>query len=62
MPAFTFDISAVRGLGRDATALTFTQISLRGVVFLAGLIIVRCADRRFLSQKSAHAWPASDGW
>jgi uncharacterized membrane protein YcaP (DUF421 family) len=54
MPHFTFDISAALGLGRDATALTFTQISLRGViVFIATLVIVRCGDRRFLSQKTA---------
>ena len=42
------------GLGRDATALTFVQISLRGVVvFVAALVIVRFGDRRFLSQKTA---------
>ena len=50
----TFDVDGILGLGREATALTFTQISLRGViVFVATLIIVRCGDRRFLSQKSA---------
>ena len=54
MPQLAFDISAVLGLGRDAAALTFTQISLRGViVFVAALVIVRCGDRRFLSQKTA---------
>jgi uncharacterized membrane protein YcaP (DUF421 family) len=54
MPHFTFDISTALGLGRDATALTFTQISLRGIiVFIATLVIVRCGDRRFLSQKTA---------
>jgi uncharacterized membrane protein YcaP (DUF421 family) len=42
------------GLGLDASNLTFLQISLRGViVFVAALIIVRCGDRRFLSQKTA---------
>ena len=42
------------GVGRDAAALTFLQISLRGViVFIATLVIVRCGDRRFLSQKTA---------
>jgi len=47
-------VDATLGLGRDATALTFVQISLRGVVvFAATLIIVRCGDRRFLSQKTA---------
>jgi len=55
MPAFTFDdIEGALGLGRDAAALTFMQISLRGiVVFVATLVIVRCGDRRFLSQKTA---------
>ena len=54
MPENIFDISTVLGLGRDATALTFTQISLRGIiVFLAALLIIRCGDRRFLSQKTA---------
>ena len=47
-------ISETLGLGQDAVALTFTQISLRGViVFVAALVIVRLADRRFLSQKTA---------
>ena len=42
------------GLGREAEGLTFLQISLRGVVvFVAALVIVRCGDRRFLSQKTA---------
>jgi uncharacterized membrane protein YcaP (DUF421 family) len=54
MPDLTFDFSAALGLGRDATTLTFIQISLRGViVFIATLIIIRCGDRRFLSQKTA---------
>ena len=54
MPQLSFDIDAMLGLGRDAAALTFTQISLRGViVFVSALAIVRCGDRRFLSQKTA---------
>jgi uncharacterized membrane protein YcaP (DUF421 family) len=54
MAHLVVDIQNVLGLGRDATELTFVQISLRGViVFLAALIIVRCGDRRFLSQKTA---------
>jgi uncharacterized membrane protein YcaP (DUF421 family) len=54
MPHFTLDIGTILGLDRDATALTFTQISLRGIiVFVVALVIVRCGDRRFLSQKSA---------
>jgi uncharacterized membrane protein YcaP (DUF421 family) len=48
----SFDI--LLGLGRGAGDLTFLQISLRGVVvFAAALVIVRCGDRRFLSQKTA---------
>jgi uncharacterized membrane protein YcaP (DUF421 family) len=47
-------LDTLLGLGRDAASLTFVQVSLRGVVvFVAALVIVRCADRRFLSQKSA---------
>jgi len=47
-------LDAVLGLGREAGDLTFLQISLRGViVFVATLVIVRCGDRRFLSQKTA---------
>ena len=47
-------ISATLGLEQDAMSLTFAQISLRGViVFVATLVIVRCGDRRFLSQKTA---------
>src|SRR6476659_1371719 len=54
MPDVSIDISAVLGLGREATALTFTQISLRAIiVFGSALAIVRCGDRRFLSQKTA---------
>src|ERR1700740_152267 len=54
MPPSAVDISAMLGLGKDAAALTFTQISLRGViVFVSTLLIVRCGDRRFLSQKTA---------
>jgi uncharacterized membrane protein YcaP (DUF421 family) len=48
------DINALLGLGLDAADLTFLQISLRGVlVFAAALAIIRCGDRRFLSQKTA---------
>ena len=47
-------LDALLGLGREAASLTFLQISLRGViVFIAALVIVRCGDRRFLSQKTA---------
>jgi hypothetical protein len=48
------DLNGLLGLGREATALTFLQISLRGViVFIVTLVIVRCGDRRFLWQKTA---------
>ena len=47
-------LDTLLGLGREAGALTFLQISFRGVVvFVAALAIVRCGDRRFLSQKTA---------
>src|SRR5437870_10102586 len=48
------NLEALLGLGREAASLTFLQVSLRGVVvFVATLVIVRCGDRRFLSQKTA---------
>jgi uncharacterized membrane protein YcaP (DUF421 family) len=48
------NIEALLGLGREAASLTFFQISLRGIiVFVVTLVIVRCGDRRFLSQKTA---------
>src|SRR5438046_672812 len=48
------DLGTFLGLGREAAGLTFVQISLRGlIVFVAALVIVRCGDRRFLSQKTA---------
>jgi uncharacterized membrane protein YcaP (DUF421 family) len=51
---FTSYLDMALGLGRDASALTFVQISLRGIiVFIAALVIIRCGDRRFLSQKTA---------
>jgi uncharacterized membrane protein YcaP (DUF421 family) len=54
MTQLPLDLGAMLGLGRDAAALTFMQISLRGViVFASALVIVRCGDRRFLSQKTA---------
>jgi uncharacterized membrane protein YcaP (DUF421 family) len=54
MPTFLFDLDGALGLSRQANALTFAQISLRGViVFFAALAIIRCGDRRFLSQKTA---------
>ena len=54
MAHFGVDVTALLGLGREANALTFVQISLRAViVFAATLAIVRFGDRRFLSQKTA---------
>ena len=54
MSQLLIHLDAALGLGRDAASLTFAQISLRGViVFIAALVIVRCGDRRFLSQKTA---------
>jgi uncharacterized membrane protein YcaP (DUF421 family) len=54
MTTVVASVGAVLGLGREAASLTFLQISLRGVVvFGATLVIVRCGDRRFLSQKTA---------
>jgi uncharacterized membrane protein YcaP (DUF421 family) len=42
------------GLGQDAMHLTLVQVCLRGVVvFGVTLLIIRCGDRRFLSQKTA---------
>jgi hypothetical protein len=47
-------LGATLGLNQEAAALTFLQISLRGViVFFVTLFIIRCGDRRFLSQKTA---------
>ena len=54
MSTVVTSLGTLLGLGRDAAALTFVQISLRGViVFVAALVIVRFGDRRFLSQKTA---------
>jgi uncharacterized membrane protein YcaP (DUF421 family) len=54
MPTVVAYFEALLGLGREAARLTFLQISLRGlIVFMAALVIVRCGDRRFLTQKTA---------
>jgi uncharacterized membrane protein YcaP (DUF421 family) len=54
MSQLSFDVAALLGLDQPAEALTFTQISLRGmIVFVVAVITVRCGDRRFLSQKTA---------
>ena len=42
------------GAGLDPKNLTFSQISLRGlIVFIAALTMVRLADRRFFAKKAA---------
>ena len=47
-------MNALLGLSAAPTELTFLQVSLRGiVVFAVALVAVRCADRRFLSGKTA---------
>ena len=47
-------IDSLLGLGAEPKALTFTQISLRGViVMIFTLIIIRLGDKRSLSKKSA---------
>jgi hypothetical protein len=54
MPDLTLTLTGLLGLGEDAGNLTFVEVSLRGViVFVAALAIIRCGDRRFLSQKTA---------
>ena len=54
MASFLSALDRTLGLSRGAAELTFLQVSLRGVtVFVAALVIVRCGDRRFLSQKTA---------
>ena len=54
MPTMLTTLDAVLGLNREATALTFTQISLRGlIVFGVTIVMIRCGDRRFMSQKTA---------
>lgn len=54
MRTMSLHIDAVLGLGGEAASLTFFQIALRAViVFAATLLIIRCGDRRFLSQKTA---------
>jgi uncharacterized membrane protein YcaP (DUF421 family) len=54
MSAILASLDSVLGLGREATALTFIQISLRGfIVFGMTILMIRCGDRRFLSQKTA---------
>ena len=54
MSTILANLGILLGLGREATELTFVQISLRGfIVFFVTIAIIRCGDRRFLSQKTA---------
>ena len=47
-------VKNVLGLGFEANQLTIFQVSLRGlIVFVAAIIMVRVADKRFLSRMSA---------
>jgi uncharacterized membrane protein YcaP (DUF421 family) len=48
------EISAWLGLGLESKDLTFTQISLRGIiVFVASLAMIRLGSKRALAQKTA---------
>ncbi|MDB6120676.1 MAG: hypothetical protein JWO08_4457 [Verrucomicrobiaceae bacterium] len=52
--AAAYSISDMLGLQSEAQELTFSQVCLRGVViFVAGLLMVRVADKRFYAKKSA---------
>ena len=47
-------VSDFLGLNADPHTLTFVQTSVRGViVFVVSLVMVRLADKRFLSKKTA---------
>jgi uncharacterized membrane protein YcaP (DUF421 family) len=48
------NLHSILGLDAEPKDLTFSQISLRGViVFIAALVMLRLGDRRFLSKRSA---------
>jgi uncharacterized membrane protein YcaP (DUF421 family) len=54
MNALIEPINSVLGLHADSAALTFFQISLRGIiVFVVALVMLRLGDKRFLSNKTA---------
>jgi len=54
MQAFYDLIGPVLGLGAEPKDLTFTQISLRGVIiFLITLVMVRLSSKRSLAEKTA---------
>lgn len=50
---FYLGLSSVLGLGVQPKELSFLQVALRGlIVFVAALLMIRLADRRFLSRLS----------
>src|SRR5437016_10043369 len=54
MNALSDFIAQLLGLGLDPKDLTFTQVSLRGVmIFLLTLVLVRLSSRRSLAEKTA---------
>ena len=54
MKAFYDFVGPLLGLGLEPKDLTFSQISLRGViVFLATLLMVRLSTKRSLAEKTA---------
>jgi len=47
-------ITQLLGIGVEATKLSVLQVCLRGtIVFMAGIVMLRCADKRFLSKMTA---------
>jgi len=47
-------ITQLLGIGVDARQLSVLQVCLRGIiVFAAGIVMLRCADKRFLSKMTA---------
>ena len=54
MTSFLHSLDSVLGIGLEPKELTFTQISVRGlIVLLFTLVIIRLGDKRSLSKKSA---------
>lgn len=54
MDAFYRSLEFLLGLGNDPKDLDILQVSMRAVtIFLAALVMVRVADKRFLSRKTA---------
>lgn len=47
-------LTQLLGIGVEAKQLGVLQVSLRGaIVFAAGIVMLRCADKRFLSKMTA---------